>query len=94
MVRIPGFIKRAPRVELRRKAVLIDSDKAEHEVVVVDVSSAGFRLEVQETPRIGELVTLRVERGAEFPAQIRWALGNEAGGVFLGPVDYADWQRS
>ena len=91
MVRIPGFIKRAPRVELRRKAVLIGSDGDEHEVVVVDISSAGFRLEVEETPRIGDLVTLRVEHGAEFPAQIRWALGNEAGGVFLAPINWDQW---
>jgi len=36
-------------------------------------------------------VTVRVERNAGFPAQIRWALGNEAGGGFLTPVDQSDW---
>jgi hypothetical protein len=91
MARIPGFIKRSPRVDLRRPAVLIDAKGGEIPVTVTDVSSGGFRLEVSETPRIGEHVTLRVERGAEYPAQIRWALGNEAGGIFLTHVDYSGW---
>lgn len=83
MVREHGISKRAPRVDLRRPAVLIDSDGVEQDVTILDVSSGGFRLKVEETPRIGEFVTLRVERGEEYPTQIRWALGNEAGGVFL-----------
>lgn len=94
MVRIPGFIKRAPRVDLRRSAVLVDSRGIETPVTVVDISSGGFRLEVAETPKIGEMIRLRVERGHEFPAQIRWALGSEAGGVFLTPVDHVEWKRS
>ena len=91
MARIPGFIKRAPRVDLRRPAVLIDARGGESDVFVTDVSSGGFRLEVSESPRIGEHCTLRVERGAEYPAQIRWALGKEAGGIFLTNVDYSSW---
>lgn len=92
MARTKGFNKRAPRIDLRRPAVLVNSDGVEANVTVLDVSSGGFRLEVEESPRIGEHVTLRDERGHEIPAQIRWALGNEAGGVFLAPVDYADWK--
>ena len=42
-------------------------------------------------PRIGEHVTLRTDGGQNFPAQIRWALNNEAGGVFLTQVDYSAW---
>lgn len=83
MGREQGFSKRAPRVDLRRPAVLIDSDGSESDVIILDVSSGGFRLQVTESPRIGEFVTLRVEHRDEFPAQIRWALGEEAGGVFL-----------
>ena len=86
MAREHGISKRAPRVDLRRPAVLIDSDGREQEVTILDVSSGGFRLEVSEAPRIGEFVTLRVERGEEFASQIRWALGDEAGGVFLTAV--------
>lgn len=83
MRRAQGYSKRAPRVDLKRPAVMIDSDGHECSVVILDVSRGGFRLEVTETPHIGELVTLRVEHREELPAQIRWALGDEAGGVFL-----------
>lgn len=91
MGREQGFIKRGPRVDLRRPAVLVDSAGDEFGVIILDVSSGGFRLEVTESPRIAEFMTLRVERGAEFPAQIRWALGDQAGGVFLAPVNFEDW---
>ena len=91
MARTPGYIKRAPRIDLRRKAMLVDLKGGETEVIVTDISSGGFRLEVVEAPRIGEHVTLRVEHGEEYPAQIRWALGNEAGGVFLSNVDYSKY---
>ena len=85
----PDIVKRAPRIDVRRAAVLISSDGGETGVLILDISSGGFRLKVEETPKIGEFVTLRVEHGEEFPAQIRWALGSEAGGVFLAPVDYS-----
>ena len=62
---------------------MIDSDGRETKVIILDVSSGGFRLSVLESPRIDEFVTLRVEHGEKFSGQIRWALGNEAGGVFL-----------
>ena len=90
MARVEGFSKRAPRVDLRRPAILVDSDGNASQVTILDVSSGGFRLEVAESPRIAEFVTLRVEHGVEFPAQIRWALGDQAGGVFLTPVKLAD----
>ena len=92
MVRVPGFTKRAPRVGLRRPAILIDSDGIESKVIVVDISSGGFRLEVTEAPRIGDLVKLRVERGREFQAQVRWTTATEAGGVFLSDVDPVGWR--
>lgn len=91
MGREHGFIKRGPRVDLRRPAVLVDGDGNEFDVTILDVSSRGFRLEVAESPRIAEFMTLRVERGHEFPAQIRWALGDQAGGVFLTAVNHEDW---
>lgn len=91
MARTPGIIKRAPRVGLRRNAVLINSEGVESPVIVLDVSSGGFRLEVTEAPRIGEHVRLRVDKHGDFPAQIRWALGTEAGGVFLAPIDWNQW---
>jgi hypothetical protein len=59
-------------------------------VTILDVSSGGFKLEVQEPPRIGEMVILRVDGSEEIEAQIRWALGDQAGGVFLTEVDYSE----
>jgi hypothetical protein len=91
IARNQGFNKRAPRVDLRRPAVLVDSEGGERCVTILDVSNGGFRLEVSESLRIGEFVTVRVERETGFAAQIRWVLGNEAGGVFLRPVDDEDW---
>jgi hypothetical protein len=92
MGRDPSFSKRAPRVSLRRSATIIHEDGYEASATVLDVSSGGFRLEVAEAPRIGEFVTLRFERGEPVEAQIRWALGTEAGGVFLTPADYEEWR--
>jgi hypothetical protein len=63
------------------------SDGSEHSVTITDVSSGGFRLSTEDTMPIGEHVFLRVARYGDFPAQIRWALGTEAGGVFLEPVE-------
>ncbi len=80
------FGKRAPRVDLRKSATLINADQIAMEVTILDVSGSGFRLRVADTLKIGEFVTLRVE-GEAVPAQIRWALGNEAGGAFLAPID-------
>ena len=89
MGRVPGFIKRAPRIDLDRPAVLIDSEGSQQRVTVLDISSGGFKLRVETLPRIGDHVRLRVEGSAEIEAQIRWAVRDEAGGVFLTPVDYS-----
>jgi hypothetical protein len=85
-MRQPGEIKREPRVDTAFKATLLDSSGTEHAVMVLDLSKSGFRLRCAEMLRIGEKVRLRTGRYGEFPAQIRWALGEEAGGLFLEPV--------
>jgi hypothetical protein len=82
-----GYIKRAPRIDYSRPAVLVDSAGVEHDVTVLDVSSSGFKLQVSELPKIGDMVTLRVEKSAPVQAQIRWAVADQAGGIFLTPVD-------
>ena len=91
IARIPASAERAPRVDLRRPGILVDSKGGEFDVTILDISSAGFRLEMSEGPRIGEFVTIRDDRDVGFAAQVRWVLGNEAGGVFLEPVDRSDW---
>ena len=78
--------QRPPRVRTSIEAVLVDSDGGELRVEVTDLSSGGFRLRTDESLVIGEEVRLRVPRYGDFPAQIQWVEGNEAGGRFLEPV--------
>ena len=85
-MREPGHIKRAPRVDTRIETFLTDSDGNRMPVVVIDISQAGCRLETSAMLRIGEKVQIEVPKYGTFPAQVRWALGNEAGAVFLEPV--------
>lgn len=87
MGRFPGQIARGPRIKVAHDATLVLADGAESQVVITDVSSGGFRLKTEDTVPIGEHVFLRVPRYGDFPAQIRWSLGCEAGGVFLEPVE-------
>lgn len=78
-MREPGEIKRQTRIEVASKGVLIDSEGVESVVEVLDLSAGGCRLKTDGTPMIGEHVRLKVGRIAEYPAQVRWALGDEAG---------------
>lgn len=87
MGRIPGQVPRRHRIEVAHDATLVLSDGSEQAVTITDVSSGGFRLETAEALPIGEHVFLRVPRYGDFPAQIRWSLGGDAGGVFLEPVE-------
>lgn len=86
MARTPVVSKRAPRVDVRKAATLINSDGLEVGATVLDVSGNGFRLQVFEKLYIGELVGLRVDDEL-VPARIKWVLGDEAGGTFLAPID-------
>jgi hypothetical protein len=85
-MREPGHIKRTPRVDTRFDTKLTDSDGNSVDVVVVDISREGCRLVTDSTLKIGENVQIDVPKHGSFAAQIRWALGNEAGAVFLEPV--------
>lgn len=89
-MREPGFIKRSPRVDTQFATSLTDSDGNRIEVVVVDLSREGCRLQTEATLKIGEQVQIDVPKYGTFPAQIRWALGNEAGAYFLEPVFLQD----
>jgi hypothetical protein len=79
-------LPRPPRVRTAIAAVLVDSDGGELPVTVSDLSSGGFRLHAGEPLQVGEEIRLRVPRHGDFPAQIQWVEGNEAGGRFLEPV--------
>ena len=78
--------QRSARVQTSLAAVLVDSDGGELPVKVIDLSSGGFRLRTTEPLIAGEEVRLRVERYGDFPAQIQWVEGHEAGGRFLEPI--------
>ena len=75
--------QRSPRVRTLIPAVLVDSDGGELGVEVLDLSSGGFRLRAPEPLQVGEQIRLRVPRYGDFPAQIQWVEGHEAGGRFL-----------
>jgi hypothetical protein len=85
-MREPEMQKRPPRIATRIDAVLIDSDGGRLEVMITDLSSEGFRLQTSETLQIGERVRLCTARYGENLAEIKWAEGFEAGGIFLEPV--------
>lgn len=85
-MREPGFIKRAPRVDTNIPTSLIDSDGSKMAVVVTDISQDGCRLETDGELKIGEKVQIEVPKYGTFTAQIRWALGRDAGAIFLEPV--------
>ena len=88
-MREPGQIKRSPRVDTNFEANLTNSDGGRMNVFVTDISREGCRLETEEDAglKIGEQVEIKVDRYGSFPAQIRWALGREAGAVFLEAID-------
>jgi hypothetical protein len=83
MKRPRSFASRPPRVDLRRPALIVLSDGGFVQVTLLDISRGGFRIESDDPPRVGELVTLKVERSQEFPARICWVLGREAGAAFI-----------
>lgn len=85
-MREPGQIKRGPRVSTDLKAVLLRPDGEEIAVMITDISKDGFKLSSETQLLIGERVDLQVPKTGAVPAQIRWAVGNEAGGVFLAPL--------
>lgn len=78
--------RRPPRVQTLQAAILVDSDGGELPVEIIDLSSGGFKLRATESLVVGEQVRIRVERYGDFPAQIQWIGGLEAGGKFLGPI--------
>jgi hypothetical protein len=82
MVRTPGVPKRAPRVDVRKGAIVVNSDGDEIGVTLLDISGSGFRLQLSDKLHIGEFVQLRVDDDT-VAAQIKWVLGDEAGGTFL-----------
>jgi hypothetical protein len=78
--------KRPRRIDLRQEAILVNSDGENIGITILDLSSGGFRMELSELLREGEEVTLR-DRGRDMPAKVKWVLGDQAGAVFLQPLN-------
>lgn len=85
-MRQPGEIKRGPRVATDLKAILHRPSGEEIHAIITDISKDGFKLLSETQLMIGERVDVQVPKTGDIPAQIRWAVGNEAGGVFLAPL--------
>ena len=79
-------IERAPRIDGMHSAILVTTDGHDILATVTNLSGGGFRVESEELLREGEHVALRIAGYEDFPCQILWALGAEAGGVFLEPI--------
>ena len=80
------------RISVNQNANLVMSDGTELDVVVTDLSVRGFRLRAGETfyvgenIAIGEPVIIRIKRRDDMKAEIVWASGCEAGGIFTEPA--------
>jgi hypothetical protein len=85
-MREPGYIKRPARIETHFPATLVDADGSRIPVTVTDISRQGCKLESEAPLKIGAKVQLELPKHGVFPAQIRWALGNSAGAIFLEQV--------
>ena len=75
--------ERPKRVDVSIEAVLTTADRHSFTVMVRDLSANGFRLELDEEVLVGEHVLLQVGSREPLGAEIKWALGREAGGHFL-----------
>lgn len=76
---------RPTRIDIRHPTTLLDSDGRRTSATLLDVSCAGFRVQVAEPLRIGERIAINDGRH-EASGAIKWVLGDEAGGVFLGQM--------
>lgn len=78
-----GLRGRERRITVSFDATLIEPDGCRVPVVVLDVSSSGFRITSNSELVVGEEVHLHLPRSEPVRAEICWARGQEAGGIFL-----------
>jgi hypothetical protein len=78
---------RPARTDVNMRATLTTHDGRELNVKIRDLSGSGFRIEHSGELLAGDRVLLQAGRHGAVPAQIRWALGGEAGGQFLEPPE-------
>lgn len=73
---------RSARIDVAYDA-LVRLDWGAVEAMILNVSSNGFRLRTAEELEPGCEVTLEVEKLEPVKGVIRWACGQESGGVFV-----------
>jgi hypothetical protein len=73
-------------VTLNCDAVLTEADGCTLDVVMVDVSQHGFRVQSLAELEPGSEVLLQMLKAPAVRGQIRWICGHQAGGVFLDPI--------
>lgn len=76
------MMERAPRIRVNDAARMVAPDGYESDVIVLDVSAGGFRLEHSDDLHPGDRITLITAKGEMLGAFIKWSLGIEAGGTF------------
>jgi hypothetical protein len=84
MTEISGYEPRAFRIGIDHSAVLVRANGAESPVTITNVSQSGFCMKAEDVPGAGERIIFRGEAG-DVPAEVRWASGGDAGGVYLQP---------
>jgi hypothetical protein len=83
MQRMQGWIGRKDRFPVAMDAVVHRADGESVTVRLTDFSEEGCRMEGDEIFQIGEHVRIDVPRMGLVKAQVRWALGGNAGTRFM-----------
>ena len=78
-----GLRGRERRITVSFDATLVEQDGCRVPVVVLDVSSSGFRITSNAELVVGEEVHLHLPKSEPVRAEICWTRGDEAGGIFL-----------
>jgi hypothetical protein len=75
---------RPTRIDVDYSAKLMRANGEEQDVTVTDVSADGFSLSGHDGLLTGEQVYLKLGKGGNIQAEIRWVSGGRAGGVLFG----------
>jgi hypothetical protein len=82
-----GFLdRRIERTSLSSTARLTQQNWQSFDIVICDLSNAGFQAESAQPVEIGSYVMLDIPEIGPVRAQIRWQLGKKIGGMFLDPL--------
>lgn len=89
-----GIVSRRPRRLHLKQECLVHPFQAQAVVALLeDVSLRGFRLSCRSFLLVGSQLVLEIPGLGQVAAQVRWALGGEAGGIFLSRIDEDAFQR-